>query len=191
MCHNLSQIKPIHIDTILGYEIYVPDSYFNPYGLRKAGCPLWVKIDDDGNSLVHILSSSERWLDEITDVISSLPKRHGVAYYPLTEDVIKQYGINTQDPFSLGSVAKDENGIIQAIMAIDKDGEDNSMMVSFVYYTDILVLQELRNHILADYNTDRFKGTMLKYYPTSKENLTQVLGLLCDDEHDYSYLQLL
>ena len=159
--------------------------------LLNVGCPLWVKIGEDGNSLVHIISNSDRWLDEITEVISSLPKKHGVAYYPLTKDVIKQYGINTKDPFSLSSIAKDENEIIQAIMAIDKDEKDNSMIISFVYYTDILVLQELRNHILADYNTERFKGTMLKYFPTDNENLTQVLGLLCDDKHDYSYLQLL
>ena len=103
-------------------------------------------------------------MDVITEVISALPKRSGVAYYPLTEDEIKQYGINTKDPFSLNSIAKDENEIIQAIMAIDKDEKDNSMIISFIYYTDILVLQELRNHILADYNTERFKGMMLNIF---------------------------
>lgn len=192
MNHNIHQIKPIHINTILGYEVYVPDVYFNPYGLRKTGCPLWIRINEDGDCLVHIIANGDKWMEEAINVISSLPQKQGIAFYPLTDDVIHQHNINTQDFYSISSVAKNENGEIQAIIVIDRDTEDkNAMIVSFIYYTDILILQQLRNHILADYNTDRFKGFVLKYRPSNGEDLTQVLGLLKDDEHDYSYLQLL
>lgn len=110
----------------------------------------------------------------------------------MTEDVVKQFGIDTHDTFSLSSVARDENGEIKAIIVIDKDTEeDNTMFISYVHYADILVLQQLRNHILSDYNTERFKMFFLKYYPTSEDDLTSTLGFLKDDERNYSYYQFL
>ena len=190
MFKNLCQIKPIHIDTILGYEIYIPDAYYNPLGYCKKNCPLWIKVDDNGDCHVHIISNDSKWKEDVTRYISTLPKKHGIAFYPLTEDVVNQFGIDTQDSFSLSSVARDENGEIKAIIVIDKDTEeDNTMFISYVHYADILVLQQLRNHILSDYNTERFKMFFLKYYPSSEDDLTSTLGLLKDDERNYSYYQ--
>ena len=45
---NIKDINPIKVFTILGYSIFIPDSFNNPLFILKPGCPLWLLYGDDG-----------------------------------------------------------------------------------------------------------------------------------------------
>ena len=74
---NLSELeeKYIHIDTINGYNVYIPTAYNNSLSYLKKNCPIWIQIDDKENCHIFILDkdSIKENAEEINSYINNLP----------------------------------------------------------------------------------------------------------------------
>ena len=186
---NLIHIKPIHINTIRGYEVYCPDVYYNGLSFLKKNCPLWVRTNLNGDCIVHCIKNENKWEEELENIIIKYPLIRDTHFFPLTKSVAEQFNLSVNDFYNLSAVAKTPKGEVTAIICIDKN-EKGEMEISFVYYKTIEELKKLRNHILSDHNIYRFRGYLLKYYPKPNEDLSKELGLIHNIDNGYSYIQL-
>lgn len=188
---KLSEIRPVYVGTILGYDIYIPDSYYNPLAYLKKGCPIWIKMNENEDCEVFIIQNENNVDNEIYNIIKILPRKRGIAFIPLSEQVKKDHNISVNDIFGLSTMAIDEDGNIQAIITFDEITDDkDSLMMSVVTYNEKQVLKDLLTHILSDNKTEVLKGRVIKYYPSEDEDLSKDLGFFQSDD-EYSFFQII
>ena len=92
---NLKEITPILVGIELGQDLYIPDYANNPLMLFKKNCPIWIKINEDGDCIVHPISDEENWEDEIDAVIRENIEKGKESI----EKEIKRIGFNYEDLF--------------------------------------------------------------------------------------------
>lgn len=188
---KLSDIRAIHIGTILGYDIYIPDSYYNPLGYLKKGCPIWIDMTDNGDCDVYHIDDENNVNNEIYNIIKTLPHKKGIAFVPLTEQVKKDHHISVDDIFGLSTMAIDENGNVQAIITFDEAQDDKySLKMSVVMCTDKQVLKGLKKYLSSNNTVNKMKGLVIKYYPSESEDLSKDLGFISTD-CGYSFFQII
>ena len=72
---NISDAPLQYIKKIMGYEIYVPQSSYNPLSFNKAGCPIWIKINTEGDCHVIYQKKDGNFDTEVTNyIIENLQK---------------------------------------------------------------------------------------------------------------------
>ena len=87
---NLKEITPILVGIELGQDLYIPDYANNPLMLFKKNCRIWIKINEDGDCIVHPISDEENWEDGIDAVIrENIEKDKWVIYAPLSDEYKK------------------------------------------------------------------------------------------------------
>lgn len=188
---KLSEIRSVYVGTILGYDIYILDSYYNPLAYLKNGCPIWIKMNENEDCEVCFIQNENNVDNEIYNKIKTLPKKRGIAFIPLTEQVKKDHNISVNDIFGLSTMSIDENGNIQAIITLDAvQDEKYSLKMSVAMCTNKQILKEFKNHLLSNNTVNKMKGFVIKYYPSKSENLTKDLGFISTD-CGYSFFQII
>ena len=54
---NINEIIPHYLRNEMGYDIYVPDVFYTPISFNKKGCPIWIKVNDDGDCYVFFTAA--------------------------------------------------------------------------------------------------------------------------------------
>ena len=175
---NLSQIAPRKIGSILGYNIYVPDSYFNPLAYMKKNCPIWIQINDKGDCLIHVLQKDNYDDTEIVNFIRvNLEPRSGIACEPLSEEIKEELKLSTNDDYRLNCMVQDYENNVKAVITVDKKRTFNGykMFISNIWHNDIPALQELREYLFREENISKYRGEIIWYKPSAEEDLTDIL----------------
>ena len=71
MIRNIKELdgKYKHLDQICGYDVYIPEVYYNPISYLSKNCPVWIRINEEGDCEVLILSKNERE-ENIKDIVN-------------------------------------------------------------------------------------------------------------------------
>lgn len=182
---NLKEITPILAGIELGQEFYVPDFANNPLMLFKKNCPIWIKINENGDCIVHLISDETNWEDEINAIIrENIEKEKWIIFDSLTNKYKQELGIETTNDCGLSCVALDGNNNIKAAIVIEKDS-DGKMRISEIIGSEQKYIQILATHIrVSDYNVNKYRSQLLWYTPSKECDLTSVLGMVKDDNGD-------
>lgn len=183
---NLKEITPILVGIELGQDLYIPDYANNPLMLFKKNCPIWIKINEDGDCIVHPISDEENWEDEIDAVIrENIEKDKWVIYAPLSDEYKKALKIKTNDDYNLSCVAIDGYGKIKAAIIIDKDS-DGRMIIRKIIGSEQKHIGLLATHIrVSKDNLDKYKSQLLWYSPHKDDNYSGLLGMVKNENGDY------
>lgn len=184
---NLKEITPILAGIELGQDLCVPDYANNPLMLFKKNCPIWIKINEDGDCIVHPISDEDNWEDEIDAVIrENIEKEKWIILDSLTNKHKKALEIETNDDYGLSRVALDGNDNIKAAIVIEKDS-DGKMRISKIISTEQKYIRILATHIRAsEDNVKKYKSKLLWYTPADEEeNFTSLLGMAKDENGEY------
>lgn len=188
---NLSEIEPIEIGTILGYNIYVPKSYYNPLAYMKKNCPIWIQLNNEKDCLVHELQKDNFDNSEIVNFIRViLPPKSGIACLPLSEEIKEELKLPTNDDYGLNCMVQDYENNVKAVITVDKKHTFNGykMFISNIWHNDIPALQELREYLFREENISKYRGEILWYKPSDEEDLTDILHFN-RDKNGMAFLQ--
>lgn len=190
---NLTLITPKHVCCLLGYDIFVPDSYYNPIAFLKSGCPIWIKYNEDGDCKIYEITNEERWIEETTILIKqSLPRKRGWYCTPLTQSVKQKYSINTGDYHELSAVCYNENDEIKAIITFDEDKRMSSIKgilcasISYVTCYDERALSFVWDYITREYNIKKHRGLLISY-TQDHHKYGELLEMIKDEDGVFYY----
>lgn len=168
---NINSIRAIKLGTILGYECYIPDSYYNFISFLKPNCPIWIKVTEDGNCCIFQLKRGNAFSEIANFIKTNLEKRHG--YY-----CKKPKGIN---PLSC-QLLDEEDRVCAEILIDDK------LNVSKIELGSKEETDWLQTYFLMDYNIKGFESAIIRI-PSNYYNESQRLFNVLSDEYGY-YIQL-
>lgn len=62
MKRNIQELdgKYKHLHKICGYDVYIPTAFYNPISFLSKNCPVWIKINEEGDCEVLTLSKDNR-----------------------------------------------------------------------------------------------------------------------------------
>lgn len=174
--NNLTRINPKQIYCLLGYEIFVPDSYFNPLAFLNCGCPIWIKYNDKGECKIYEITDKDNWIEETVLVIKqNLPRKRGWYCTSLKQDIKVKHSIHTDDYYGLSAVCYNENDEVKAIISLDRDdvlssreGTPCASIAKIVCY-DEEALSFVWDYITRDYNIKRHRGLLISYIQDSRK----------------------
>lgn len=170
---NLKDITPVKIGTVLGYECYIPDTYFTPISCLNNGCPIWIKTDDEGNSVVMEIGRGNAF-EEIAEFIrNKLNIRKGYYYKRvLTPNVL---------PISC-QILNEKNSVCAEIIVSD-DYRIKSLRLGNSEENDWL-----QSYFLSDYNIRGFNSKVLRIDKSVIDKCKTIFKVLYDENG--SFIQL-
>lgn len=183
--YNLNQIKPQFIGNIRGYDVYIPDVYYNPLSYNKKGCPIWIKIDGNRNCVVYIQQQDNKLSDEVSDYISkNLPKLHAYYCCQLTTSLKTKLHIVSSNKYNLDCVCLDEDDNIMAYIIVDDGvvGDKIVRMIKNIMYKETKALKMLRNYLLREENVMEHRSEILWHSMKDKE-IIEILHFIPSEEY--------
>ena len=181
---------------IEGYDVFIPNSYNNPYGFCKTGCPIWVKYNDN-DCLVCEITNESNWKVELSKYISdNFPKkREPICRYlsPTDESINKNE--KTIFIMNLSGVIFDRAGKIQAkIIALQRElpkeiVDETDGKIDCLPTIEIVVrncinkssIKKLLESILHRECAKKHKGQLLWYQAQGSQDYTRDLGFSCSN----------
>ena len=167
---NIKDIFPRFIGTILGYDCYVPDTYYNPLAFLKIGCPIWVKVTDDGNCETMVLEEGYAYSQIAYFIKHNLPKRHGY------------YCVKPQNAHPLSCQLYDENDLFRGEVVVDEHLTITSITLGNAEENDLL-----QSYFLMDYNIKGYEWAIIRIPQEYYNNAKMIFYVLTDDGY---YIQL-
>lgn len=192
---NFNDTPLIKVFTILGYDVYVPNSYYNPLSFLNNGCPMWV-LYDDVKCNVYECVSEDTVYSMLADTIKTYyPKRKGYYCKPLTVDIIKEKQLESRYYNELSTVCYDENDNIKALILIENN-ESLSAQKGFkcasIYHIlneDDNALKVLWEYISNETNINRHRGLLISYEASNQCEIdyTKLINMVKKDDGKYYY----
>ena len=190
---NLSDCKLHYLDSILGYKLYVPDSYYNYLYFLKNGCPIWIDLGTNGECEVYECSTAnqDETYNQLVDIIKSLPKRKGYYCTTMTERTVRRKA--KQEGVILGVECRDENDSRQAYIIIcnntvmtQKEGIPCGEIVCIESKNED-ALKVLSNFIFREYYINMYRSLLIYYNVKNEidERYAKCLGLFKNRENLY------
>jgi len=171
--NNLNEVPSVKIGTILGYECYVPKSYYFPISFLNKGCPVWIKTGEDGNCNVMTIGNGNAY-EEIGDYIkTTLDKRSGYRY----KRVLK----NGELPISCQIL--DENGTVCAEIIVNSE-----LFVQSIKLGNSAANDYLSDYFLSDYNIRGYESKILRINRAIISEASILFNLLSDENGKYIQL---
>lgn len=167
---NIKNITPQLIGTILGYECYIPNTYFNYLAFLKSGCPIWIKTDNNDDYEIMILGEGYAYSEIAYFIKQNLPKRHGY------------YCIKPQNANPLSCRLYDENDLLRGEVVVDEHLTITSIIIGNAEEN-----HWLQDYFLMDYNIKGFKSAIIRIPQEYYNNAKQLFNVLTDDGY---YIQL-
>lgn len=181
--------------TILGYDIYVPDSYYNPLSFLKNGCPMWLLYDDVKCDIYECVSEDTVY-SMLADIIKAhYPRRKGYYCKPLSLDITKRLHLENRRYKELSTVCYDENDNIKALILI----EDNERLtaqkgfkcasISYIINKDDNAVKILWEYISDEININRYRGLLISYDANCQCEIdyAHLINMLKKDDGKYYY----
>lgn len=192
---NLSDCKLWYLYTILGYNVFIPDSYASYLTFLRKGCPIWICSETNGECVVFECDTDNQDItyEKIVGIIKTFPIRKG--YYcfsmypdslngiPKTENVILSFGCN------------DETNHMQAAIVICEDSDLAQKekipcgKIVYLQNNDIKALTALSKFAFKEYTINLFRSLLIYYKAQSdieEENAKQI-GMIKMDDGLYYY----
>lgn len=184
MKRNINELNgnAIYIDNICGYDIYVPKSHFNNISYLKKNCPIWIKINEDGECDIILLTTNneEKNEQDIRDYIL-----HNLQHKPY----IDCKNLLNPNYHPLSCIAVDDKGVVCAKIIITESR--NSLIVESVSYDNEESLLKLRQHLLSERNIKSYPSIVLIFSKTIDDNVIELMGAIYDKDRDAYVLQLI
>ncbi|MBR5107003.1 MAG: hypothetical protein IK098_03080 [Bacteroidales bacterium] len=170
---DLKDITPIKVGTILGYECYIPDTYYTPISCLNKGCPLWIKTDDEGNCVVMEIVRGNAF-EEIADFIKrNLTIRKGYYYKRVIAPSV----------LPISCQILNENDFVCAEIIVSDDYRIKSLRLGNSEENDWL-----QSYFLSDYNIRGFNAKVLRIDKGVIDKCKTILKVLYDE--DGGFVQL-
>ena len=176
---------------ILGYEVFIPKSFYNPISFLRRGCMIWILIGDNNYNVYECSNENTLYLS-LVDAIKSFPQRNGFYCEPLNADLIHNHNLHIRidDYCELSAACLNENDSIKAMVLI-KENEEMTIIkgvrcvsISCIINEDDNALETLYRHFLGFYYTRKYRGILLSYEtntPTEIHNANLLNMTLLDD----------
>ncbi len=171
-----------YIGNVCGYDIYVPKSNFNSISYLKKNCPIWIKIDEDGECVVIFLTTNneEKNEQDIRDYI--LQNLQHKPYIDCKNLLNPNY-------HPLSCIAIDEEGVVCAKIIITE--YSNSLTVESVSYDNEESLLKLRQYLLSERNIKSYPSIVLIFSKTIDDNVIELMGAIYNEDREAYVLQLI
>ena len=183
MKRNINELNGdvYYIDNVCGYDIYLPKSHFNPISYLKKNCPIWIKIDEDGECVVIFLTTNneEKNEQDIKDyILQNLPHK----------PYIDCKNLLNSNYHPLSCIAVDEEGVVCAEIIITESS--NSLTVESVSYDNEESLLKLRRYLLSERNIKLYPAIVLTFSKTISNDVIRLMGAIYNEEYE-AYIQQL
>ena len=172
MIKNISDTDLQHLGTIAGYDVFVPNSYYNPLSFNKRGCPIWIKVNSEGECHVIIQKTDNNLEEESTNyIMDNLPKKPSLHCCSFSPSLQKQAGIVVFNKYGLNCACIDEKDKLHAYITVgDGHVADNVvMMIRDLWYDDKEALLLLRDYLLREENINKHRSEELWHTKTENE----------------------
>jgi len=170
---NVKDISAKKLGTILGYECYIPNSYFNFISFLKKGCPVWIKSDEEGNCDVFSLNGDNAFEEIASYIKNKLAKRKGYFYRR-----IKESGI-----LPISCQILNENEVVCAEILVTETYQISSIKLGSSTENDLL-----KDFFLSDYNIKGYESKVLRFINSTNSKGKQLFKIRHDDDGDYIQL---
>ncbi len=184
MKRNINELNGdvYYIDNVCGYDIYVPKSHFNPISYLKKNCPIWIKIDEDGECVVIFLTTNneEKNEQDIKDYIL-----HNLQHKPY----IDCKNLLNSNYHPLSCIAIDEEGVVCAEIIITESS--NSLTVESVSYDNEESLLKLTRYLLSERNIKSYPAIVLTFSKTISNDVIRLMGAIYNEDREAYILQLI
>ena len=193
---NIKDIHPIKVFTILGYEIFIPDCYYNPISYLKKGCPIWVLYGNDGDCVIYECTNEQLLYPTLVGIIKThLPHRKGYYCKPLTDSAVKQLHLGNNIYHKLSAVCFDENDTIKSAVLIENDNELTTekgftcVKISFIFNDDDDALKTLYDYIFGETNVNQYRGLLVSYKADNQNAIhnAKLLNMVHLEDGNYYY----
>ena len=195
--HRFKDAPLQKVANILGYDIFVPKSYYNPLSFLKKGCPLWIHIDSDVCDIYGI--GEGIWYAELIKVIKqTYPKRKGhyCLHFSEIDDSIdfKRNAVYTLDDLELSAACFNQDDKIVSIITIDKENSGVIQNCPCAYISNVInnddnALVKLGHFIFSEENIKKHPGLLISYMPkNTNDKIGDLLGMQKINNGKY-YLQ--
>lgn len=171
--NNLNEITPIKIGTVLGYDCYIPNIYFNPISYLNKGCPIWIKIDDDGNCTVFMLGNGNAYEEVAIFIRKNLDKRKGYYYKRVIAPNV----------LSISCQILDEKDSVCAEIIVSDDCRIKSLRLGNSDENDWL-----QSYFLSDYNIRGLNSKVLRIDNNVIDKCETVFKVLYDENGGFIQL---
>lgn len=180
---------------ILGYDIYVPDSYYNPLSFLKNGCPMWLLYDNVKCDIYECVSEDTVYSMLADTIKTYYPKRKGYYCKPLTVDITKQLHLEDGDYKELSIVCYDENDNIKALILIENNETLTAQKgfkcasISYILNKDDNALKVLWEYISNEININRHRGLLISYDASNQCEIgyAKLINMVKKDDGKYYY----
>ena len=189
---NLQECSLIHVYNILGYNVYIPYSYYNPLSFLKQGCPIWINYGDDGVCEVYECNNDNQDITykDVEEIIKHFPPRHGFYCQPISDGEAYEKG-----NIITGAKCLDENNHTLATIIICEDSNLSELKgipcgkITILENLNDDALNELSKFLFREYNIDRHRSLLVSYVPQNEkdEKNAQIIGMVKKDDGIFYY----
>ncbi len=173
----------------MGYRIYIPISSYNPLSYDKIGCPIWIRINDEGTCHVILQEIENNLENEVTDYISkNLPKLPILHCCTLSTSLQRKAGLLDADKYDLNCACVDENNNLHAYVIVG-DGvieDDVVILIKDLWYDNKKALSMLRDYLLREENVTKYRSKEIWHSQTNSE-IIEILHFLDRGNGLYSW----
>ena len=184
MKRNINELNGdvYYIDNVCGYDIYVSKSHFNSISYLKKNCPIWIKIDEDGECVVIFLTTNneEKNEQDIKDYI--LQNLQHKPYIDCKNLLNPNY-------HPLSCIAVDDKGVVCAKIIITESSK--SLIVDSVSYDNEEHLLKLRQHLFSERNIKLYPAIVLTFSKTISNDVIRLMGAIYNEDREAYIDQLI
>lgn len=193
---NIKDTQLVKVLTVLGYDIYIPQSYCLPTAIYQKGCPIWVNYNDNGDCDVFETVSKETLYPTLIGIIKRIyPIREGYYCKPLTDVIVRELHFNTTHYYEFSSVCFNEKDEIKAAVCIEEDNELSSLKgfecakITNVFNKDNNAFFALYNYMFRETNINNYRGLLIMYEPRTQFEIenAKLLSMVKLEDGKYYY----
>lgn len=195
-CKNIKDTQLVKVSTILGYDIYVPQSYCMPKVIYQKDCPIWVNYNDNGNCDVFETVSKAKLYPTLVGIIKQMyPIRVGYYCKPLTDYFVRELQFNTTHFYEFSSVCFNEKDEIKAAVCIEEYNELSVLKgfecakITNVLNRDNDAFCVLYNYMFRETNINNYRGLLIQYEPNTQFEIenAKLLSMVKLEDGKYYY----
>lgn len=193
---GINDTQLVKVFTILGYDIYVPQTYCHPMAIFQKGCPIWVNYNDSGDCDVFETVSKDTLYPTLIGIIKRIyPIRVGYYCKPLTDDIARELQFNTTHFYEFSSVCLNEKDEIKAAVCIEEDNELSILHgIKCAKITNAInkendALYALYEYMFRETNINKYRGLLIVYEPRTKFEIenAKLLSMVRLEDGKYYY----
>ena len=156
----------------MGYDIYVPEVVYNYLSFNKKDCPIWIKVNDDGDCYVFLQQRDNNMHEEVVNFITNyLPKKKALHCCRFSTSLRNKADIRSIDKYELDCACVDEDSNLHAYITIGDGvvGKEKVLMIKDLWYDDEIALIMLREYLLREENITKHRSKVICHSKTKKE----------------------